>query len=510
MWSVVIVAPKREDGTACQGGIQPILVWFRRDLRLSDNPALEWAAGTGRPIIPVFILDVETRDTALGGASRWWLHGSVDALAVALRTLGSRLVFRRGRADTVLKTLVEETGATAIAWNRIVEPAAMARDRRIKMRFADSGILARSFNAALLFEPWTVQTGSGMPYRVFTPFWRRCLAQGFESPGGAVTRLPPPSRWPASDELEAWNLRCGKPDWAAGLRRTWQPGEAGARDRLDRFLNAALVGYHGGRERPGETGTSRLSPHLRFGDIGPRQVVAAIGRHAAGPGGEAFLREIGWREFSHHLLFYNPRMESEPLRPAFKRMGWRDDPDGLAAWQRGRTGYPLVDAGMRELWTTGWMHNRVRMVAASFLTKHLLIDWRAGADWFLDTLVDADRANNSAGWQWVAGSGADAAPYYRIFNPVAQSERFDREGRYLRLWLPELRRLPDRFLHAPWTAPQSVLVTAGVNLGTTTPLPIVDHADARQRALAAWRFLRQQDLDGSELANGDGDFDRKT
>ncbi len=504
-----MVVSRREDATSFRGGTRPVLVWFRRDLRLSDNPALEWAVGTGCPVIPVFILDEDTGDTALGGASSWWLHGSLDALATTLRALGSHLVLRRGRADAVLNALFKETGATAIVWNRLTEPAAMARDRRIKARIATTGIVTRSFNAALLFEPWTVQTGSSTPNRVFTPFWRRCLAHGFETPGGAVTHLPSPKRWPDSDKLTAWGLRCLNPDWAAGLRRTWQPGEAGARERLDHFLHDAATDYQDGRERPGEAGTSRLSPHLRFGEIGPRQVAAAIREHAPGPGGEAFLREIGWREFAHHLLFHNPHMETEPLRPVFTRMCWRNDPAGLAAWQRGRTGYPLVDAGMRQLWTTGWMHNRVRMVAASFLTKNLLVDWRAGAAWFLDTLVDADRANNSADWQWVAGSGADAMPYNRIFNPVAQSERFDRGGFYLRHWLPELRWLPDRYLHAPWTAPRSVLNTAGIDLGKTTPLPIVDHSNARERSLAAWRCLRQSDSDRPESANGENDPERK-
>ncbi len=466
---------------------RPVLVWFRRDLRLVDNPALAWAAGTGQPVVPFFVLDEEAGDTALGGASRWWLHGSLKALAKALEEQGSRLVLRGGRAEAAVAALIAETGCSAVVWNRLYEPEAVARDRRIKVECRNCGVEARSFNAALLIEPWDIRTGGGSGYRVFTPFWRRCLEHGFEAPGGGVPHLPAPRTWPASDRLEDWGLRPRTPDWAAGLRETWRPGEAAARERLDRFLRGAVGRYGEGRDRPGGPGTSMLSPHLRFGEIGPRQVAAAIGSMEPGAGSDAFLRELGWREFAHHLLFHNPDMERENMRPAFDRMAWRDDPAGLERWQRGRTGYPLVDAGMRELWTTGWMHNRVRMVAASFLTRHLLIDWRAGAAWFVDTLVDGDRASNSAGWQWVAGSGVDAAPYYRIFNPVAQSRRFDGEGRYLRRWLPELAALPDAYVHAPWTAPTEVLEDAGVSLGETWPTPIVDHAVARARALEAWR-----------------------
>ena len=319
---------------------------------------------------------------------------------------------------------------------------------------------------------------------MFTPFWRQCLKQGFEPRQGTVRRLPPPADWPASEELADWLLRPTTPDWASGLRETWQPGEAGARLRLERFLGERASGYAEGREFPADEGTGRLSPHLHFGEIGPRQVADALGPPEPGSGAYAFLRQIGWREFSYHLLHHNPDMDSVNLQRDFDRMPWRDDPEGLQAWQRGRTGYPLVDAGMRELWTTGWMHNRARMVVASFLTKHLLIDWRLGADWFLDTLVDADLANNSAGWQWVAGSGADAAPYFRIFNPVAQSRRFDAGGGYLRKWLPELRRLPDKWIHAPWEAPAAVLADAGTRLGETYPRPIVDHADRRASGLS--------------------------
>ena len=460
-------------------------MWFRRDLRLADNPALAWASQTGRPVIPFFLLDDEERRR--GGASRWWLHGSLTALGGELASIGSRLILRRGSAGAAVAALVQETGAADIVWNRLYEPVPMERDTAVKAQRREAGATARSFGAALLFEPWTVRTHTGGHYRVFTPFWRQCLKQGFEPPGDAVRRLRPPTRWPASDRLADWRLRPTAPDWASGLRETWQPGEAGARLRLERFLRDRVCGYAEGREFPVGQGTGMLSPHLHFGELGPRQVAAALGSRELGGGAQAFLRQIGWREFSYHLLYHNPDMGSANLRREFDAMPWRDDPGGLRAWRRGRTGYPLVDAGMRELWTAGWMHNRVRMIVASFLTKHLLIDWRLGADWFLDTLVDADLANNSAGWQWVAGSGADAAPWFRIFNPVAQSRRFDAGGGYLRKWLPELRRLPDKWIHAPWEAPEPVLADAGVKLGETWPRPIVDHGEARERALETYR-----------------------
>ena len=313
------------------------------------------------------------------------------------------------------------------------------------------------------------------------------MDRGFEPARDAVRRLPLPTAWPLGEKLDDWHLRPTRPDWASGLREAWLPGESGARSRLTRFRERHVFGYAEGREFPSEQGTGRFSPHLHFGEIGPRQIVAALSPFRPGSGAHAFLRQLGWREFSYHLLFHNPDMREASFQRAFDRMPWRDDPEGLRAWQRGRTGYPLVDAGMRELWATGWMHNRIRMIVASFLTKHLLVDWRQGADWFLDTLVDADLANNSAGWQWVAGSGADAAPWFRIFNPVAQSRRFDADGTYLRKWLPELRQLPDKWIHSPWEAPGPVLAAAGVRLGETYPRPIVNHRSAYGRALQIYR-----------------------
>ncbi|MYA08813.1 MAG: deoxyribodipyrimidine photo-lyase [Holophagales bacterium] len=465
---------------------QPILVWFRRDLRLTDNPAWAWAVETGRPVVPVFVLDEEEGEQPIGGASRWWLHGSLEALDRTLRRQGSRLVLRRGNAGQTIAALARETGASTVVWNRLYEPAIERRDREFEESWNETGPEPRRFQAGLLFKPEDIRSGTGRPYRVFTPFWRKCVAHGFTRPVATPPLPAAPAAWPRSDDLERWELRCHEPDWAAGFREVWQPGEEGARKRLRAFLAGAAEQYDQDRDRPGIEATSRLSPHLHFGEIGPRQVAAAAAALPRRPR-EAFLRELGWREFSYHLLFHNPEMGTRNLRTSFDRMPWRDTPADLKCWQRGQTGYPIVDAGMRELWTTGWMHNRVRMLVASFLTKHLLIDWRHGADWFWDTLVDADWANNSCGWQWTAGSGADAAPYFRIFNPVAQSRRFDSAGTYVRRWVPELRHLPESVIHAPWQSTESTLAPAGVRLGETYPLPMVDHAAARERALDAWR-----------------------
>ncbi len=471
-------------GDCGPGSRGPVLVWFRRDLRLADNPALAEAAGSGRPVVPVYILDETPDCRRFGGAALWWLHGSLRSLGESLESAGSRLILRRGRAGEALAELVRETGASAVFWNRLHDPLPVARDRKIMSGLREGGLDVRSFNSALLFEPWRVSTKSGSPCRVFTPFWRSCLAREFDQPVAMPVLPAAPASWPASDVLDDWELRPTSPDWASGLRAEWRPGEAGAARRLESFLEGARVERYGeDRDVPGQPGTSMLSPHLAFGEIGPRQIVDALA--ALGPDAErgAFVRELGWREFCHHLLFHNPEMGERNLRPEFDRMPWREDAAALRLWQRGKTGYPFVDAGMRELRTRGWMHNRLRMIVASFLTKHLLIDWRLGAAWFWDSLVDADWANNSAGWQWTAGSGADAAPYFRIFNPVAQSKRHDPDGAYLRTWLPELARLPDRLIHAPWQATESELAEAGVELGATYPLPVVDHSFARQRAL---------------------------
>ena len=478
----------------------PVIVWFRRDLRLSDNPALHAAAATGRPIFPLYILDSGSAGRwAPGGASRWWLHHSLTALSRSLAAHGLSLVLRRGPAGPAIGRLAGETGAATVCWNRCYEPWAQRRDAAVRSALQAGGVAVETFNAALLFEPGTVLSGSGAPYRVFTPFWRACLKADPPAPplpepafgAAAAAARPVPG-----EPLDSWGLLPAAPDWAGGLRAAWQPGEAVAQRLLDDFLATGLHGYADERDRPDLAAVSRLSPHLHFGEIGPRQIWHAVHARSAVGDGEAddgprkFLAEIGWREFCHNLLADFPDLPDKPLQPRFAGFPWKDNPAALRAWQRGRTGYPFVDAGMRQLWQTGWMHNRLRMVAASFLVKHLLVPWQAGAAWFWDTLVDADLANNSAGWQWVAGCGADAAPYFRIFNPVAQGVRFDPEGGYVRRFVPELAGLPDRWIHRPWQAPPDALAAAGVRLGETYPRPIVDHAEARCAALAAYEAMK--------------------
>jgi deoxyribodipyrimidine photo-lyase len=476
----------------------PVLVWFRHDLRLGDHPALEAARKGGGPVIPVFVWAPEEEGSwAPGGASRWWLHHSLERLDADLRAIGSRLVLRRGPTLDALRLLVRETGARRVVWSRRYEPLVIARDTRIKEALRTEGIEVESHNAALLREPWTVRNQAGRPFQVFTPFWKACLAG--DDPGETIpapTRLAAPKVWPGSDPLAAWEL-LPRISWDSGMRRVWQPGEAGARARLERFVAGAVFAYREERNRPDHEGTSRLSPHLHFGEIGPRQVWAAV-REAAGRAGVAretwrggqFLAEVGWREFAHHLLYHFPHTPDRPLRSDFERFPWRTDPAMLRAWQRGRTGIPLVDAGMRELWATGWMHNRVRMVVGSLLVKNLLLSWNEGARWFWDTLVDADLASNTLGWQWVGGCGADAAPYFRVFNPVSQGRKFDPEGAYVRRWVPELGRLPDEHLHAPWEAPELVLRAARVTLGKDYPEPVVSLSASRIAALAAFSSIR--------------------
>ena len=478
------------------------LLWFNRDLRLADNPALAAALARGAPVVPFYVLeDGEAGRWAPGSASRWWLHGSLQALDASLRARGSALLLRRGPAREAIEALLAETGADALYWNRRYEAWAGARAQAIKTALQARGIEARSFNAALLHEPSRLATAMGQPYRVFTPFWKALRAQlepvGGAAPVTAPRRIAAPPAWPRSEALDGWALRPATPDWAAGLRDTWTPGEAGAQARLAAFARQAVYAYGERRNLPGAGATSGLSPHLHFGEIGPRQVWQAVTARPPGeldPAGslgvQTFLSEIGWREFSYHLLVHFAHLPEAPLRAEFAAFPWEHDEAGRAAWQRGRTGYPIVDAGMRELWHTGWMHNRVRMIAASFLVKDLLLPWRDGADWFWDTLVDADLASNSAGWQWVAGCGADAAPYFRVFNPVLQGAKFDPQGAYVRRWVPELRALPDALLHAPWTARPVDLAAAGVELGRTYPMPIVDHACARQRALRALQQVK--------------------
>jgi deoxyribodipyrimidine photo-lyase len=490
---------------------KPVLVWFRGDLRVADNPALLAAAATGRPVVPVFAWDPATAGAwAPGGAARWWLHGSLERLGERLAALGSPLVLRRGPAPAALAALARETGADAAFWNRRHEPWALAEEEETRAALAAEGVEGAAApgggaEGGLLRAPDAVATKAGGAYRVFGRYHRAHAEAPMPEPLPAPAALRPPAgaarvaaRAAASDHLGSWGLRPSAPDWAGGLRAAWTPGEAGAEARLEGFLARALPGYREGRDRPGEDGTSRLSPHLAFGEVSARRVRRAALDHAARHAGEAgaesgaetLLRELAWRDFAAHLLRHAPDLPDRPMDPRFARMAWRDEPEGSAAWRAGRTGFPIVDAGMRQLWATGWMHNRVRMVAASFLVKDLLVDWRRGEEWFWDTLVDADLASNAMNWQWVAGCGADAAPFFRVFNPVLQGERFDPDGAYVRAWVPELAGLPDRWIHRPWEAPEAVLRAAGVVPGRTYPRPVVDHAAARLRALDAFRALR--------------------
>lgn len=472
----------------------PVLVWFRLDLRVEDNTALLAAAERRAPVIPLFIWAPEEENPwPPGAASRWWLHQSLKSLQRSLVSRGSRLVLRLGPTLDALKALVAETGAEAIFWNRRYEPAVVARDATIKASLLEQGTDARSFNASLLFEPWTIRAkGTQRPFQMFSAFWKACLNQPDpDAPSSVRGPLTAPGSWPHSLPLRDLRLE-PRVDWASGIRAVWEPGEAGARLALERFAKKRLGEYPSARNEPGRLGTSRLSPHLHFGEIGPRTIWHALRNSVEADNSEAvdsYLKELGWREFAYHLLFYFPQTTNEPLRSEFSSFSWRSDQRLLKIWQRGVTGYPLVDAGMRELWAIGWMHNRVRMVTASFLTKHLRINWEEGAYWFWDTLVDADLANNTFGWQWAAGCGADAAPYFRIFNPVRQSERFDANCDYIKRWIPELKQLDLRWMHKPWEAPTSMLEKSKILLGKSYPLPVVDHAKARQEALAAFEQM---------------------
>ncbi len=471
---------------------RPAIVWFRRDLRLEDNPALNAAIETGRPIIPVFIWEPDEGGAAApGSAGRVWLHASLSRLRERLQQRGASLVVRQGESHEELGRLIAETGAVAVYWNRRYEPDIIKRDAAIKESLLGSGIEAISWNGSLLFEPQSMPNKSGRPYQVFTPFWKACLSRGFDPPAAAPAgKFRHPSAAPRSLAIDELGL-LPQINWHDPILSAWDVGEAAADRRLRTFADASVADYSTHRDIPGIDGTSALSPHLHFGEIGPRQIVQAVAGTGRGSrGAQVFLSEVGWREFAHHLLFHFPDTARAPLKPDFERFPWEPDDDLLRRWQRGKTGYPIVDAGMRQLWRTGWMHNRVRMIVASFLVKHLLQPWQRGAEWFWDTLVDADLANNTLGWQWTAGCGADAAPFFRVFNPIAQGEKFDPQGDYVRRWIPELAQLPDKSIHQPWTTPAAELEQAGVSIGSDYPAPIVDHKRARTRALMAYDKMR--------------------
>ncbi|MGE0697864.1 MAG: deoxyribodipyrimidine photo-lyase [Hyphomicrobiaceae bacterium] len=476
---------------------RPVVLLLRQDLRLADHPALTAAVGSGRPVIPLYVLDDETPGRwRMGGASRWWLGISLPRLARSFEAAESRLVVRRGPTAAVVRQTAAETKASAVYLSRSFEPWASRLEAEMREALAGDGVELRRYAGTLLHEPETVRTQAGEAFRVYSPF-----ARAIDQLGEPRVPLPPPEhvpaprRWPESVTIESLDLLPTRPDWAGGLREAWTPGEAGAKERLADFCRGKVGGYKAMRDRPDVAGTSRLSPHLHFGEVSAATCWHAVAPSATAGRGAAesvakFRRELLWREFSYHLLHHAPHLPEQPFRPEFSDFPWQPDEAAFTAWRQGLTGYPIVDAGMRELWRTGYMHNRVRMVVASFLVKDLLVPWQQGESWFWDTLVDADLANNAASWQWVAGSGADAAPFFRIFNPVKQGLTFDPEGAYVRANVPELARLPVPHIHAPFEAPAGVLSAAGVVLGETYPRPIVDHKLARAAALAAFARIK--------------------
>lgn len=461
------------------------LVWFRQDLRLTENPAFITACNHHDVVIPLYIYDKNTM--VLRGAQEWWLHHSLISLNESLQRIGLNLILRQGEPLQTIVDLVSELSIDAVYWNRCYEPLVIDRDKKIKTTLLEQNLQVNSFNGSLLNEPWTIKNKSGDYFKVFTPYWKNCLQQISPPLFQSITHTPT-SIDVRSDNLDEWNLLPIRPNWASQFSEYWQPGETGAEYNLNLFIKDNLTGYKHNRDFPIKSATSKLSPHLHFGEISPWTIwraveIAKLDISCDLVSAAHFLSELGWREFSYHLIYHLPTLPHENFRKVFDAFPWQTNEAAFARWKKGETGYPIVDAGMRELWTTGYMHNRVRMIVASFLTKHLLIDWRLGADWFLDTLLDADLANNSAAWQWVAGCGADAAPYFRIFNPILQSEKFDPTGGYIRQWVPELAHLTNQYIHTPWLAPNAAI------LARSYPKPIVDHNEARLRALDYYKSL---------------------
>ncbi len=480
---------------------KPVIVWFTNDLRLCDNAALTRAAASGRPIVPVFVLDEHTPgDRVMGAASHWWLERSLKSLSASISASNGNLVLRRGETVQALQALIDETGAGAVYFSRNHAPWSGSLEQRVASMCEGKSVECKRFAGFLMHDPASTLTGGGGPYKVYSPFSRKCFATlSPREPYSVPARLSFSTDEIATDNLQAWALYTAIPDWAHQFESRWQPGEAGARDKLARFLEQPVQHYGTARNFPAEFATSRLSPHLHFGEVSPLQVwhacthVMAASGARADEGGQVFLKEILWREFSYHLLHHWPELPSQPFKREFADFPWQSSSVLLQAWQQGQTGIPIVDAGMRELWATGWMHNRVRMIVASLLVKNLRIHWREGERWFWDTLVDADIGANAASWQWVSGCGADAAPYFRIFNPVLQGEKFDPDGTYVRKWVPELNDMHAKYIHKPWLAPESALTKAAVELGKSYPRPIVDLGKTRDAALDAYKTIRKSE-----------------
>ena len=467
------------------------IVWFRRDLRLRDNPALDFAIQHSREVILLYIYSPEEeKPFQIGAASKWWLHHSLTTLSSQIEKLGGKLHIRAGESIEVIENIVKEQSASLITWNRLFDPKTIERDKIVKQKLKDLGLEVESFSGATLLEPWELKTTTGGPYQVFTPFWR-ALNKKYTS----TTPIPAPktiaTRNIVSTSIEKLKL-LPKIKWDKDFYNTWTPGEQSAQTILSKFIKSKIKVYKEERDFPSIEASSTLSPHLHFGEISPKDIwfQCENGKNLFKNDIEPFIRQLAWRDFAHHLLFHFPHTTDQPLKVAFKKFPWGKDKKLLEAWKTGMTGFPLVDAGMRELWKTGTMHNRVRMLVGSILVKNFLINWIEGAKWFWDCLVDADLANNTLGWQWIGGCGADAAPYFRIFNPITQSEKFDKNGKYIRKWIPELSALPDKWIHKPWEAPKEVLESANIHLGKTYPLPVVDLKESREIALEAYFSLK--------------------
>jgi len=470
-----------------------VLLWFRQDLRIRDNAAFAAAMDSGNEIIPVFIWDEEGEGEWLpGAASRVFLHQALQSLASDLKGHGLELVMRTGSSRDVLQSLLEETDADGVFWNRRYEPTIVERDSGLKKSLRGQGKVAESFNATLLHEPWEVSTQAGKPFQVFTPFWRNAGSRDKPDPIAVdLRKLKVPSRFPKSDPLDSLDLLPSK-EWGDRVARFWEVGETAAEKLLNQFLAGPVEDYDEERNRPDHEGTSKLSPYLHWGLLGPRQVWRAAidqGQRQTN-GGKTFLSEIGWREFAYHVLYHFPHTPEQPLRDKYKAFPWKENATFQELWRRGKTGYPIVDAGMRQLWEEGWMHNRVRMIVGSLLVKHLLQPWTVGARWFWDCLVDGDLASNTLGWQWAGGCGADAAPYFRVFNPMTQGKKFDPDGKYVRRYVPELAELSSKHIHEPWEASEEILEKAGICLGEDYPYPIIEHKKGRERALKAFEEVK--------------------